>query len=463
MPTCQIAHIATNTVATTYINRNVIIIAMTDTAGIKNEWDLSCLLGKPGSEEEEVKKNQYEVACAGFVKKWKKRDDYLKRPSALASALSDYEKLVRKYSGGGDVGYYYALKTFLDQSDPALKAKYNKMQDLVTKNDNELEFFTHRISKIPEKKQKNFLEAPQLFPYKHFLELLFLEAKYLLTEDEEKILNLMSPTSYSNWVRMTSDFLAKNEAEVLNEKGKKVTKAFSEIWNDIADKNKQVRDSAVVEFNRIVKENTDVAENELNSIFQTKKVSDELRKMDRPDLARHLADDIDTSAVDALIEAVESRFDISKKYYKLKAQLMGVKKLKYNERTVEYGAFNKKFKYEEAVELVGKAFKRLDGEFYYIFKEMVENGKIDVYPKKGKESSELCVTLLKDKPTYILLNHSGKLIDVTTLAHEMGHAINDELIKKQQNALNLFTPVSTAEVASIFMQDFVLDEVSGFL
>jgi oligoendopeptidase F len=182
--------------------------------------------------------------------------------------------------------------------------------------------------------------------------------------------------------------------------------------------------------------------------------------MDRPDLSRHVDDDIDSKAVDSLIESVASRFDISKKYYRLKAQLIGVKKLKYHERTVEYGIFNKKFSYVESVKLVEKALRKLDGEFYYIFKDMVENGRIDVYPKKEKESSEMCVTLLKDKPTYILLNHSGKLVDVVTLAHEMGHAINEELTKKHQNALNMFTPVSTAEVASTFMQDFILDEVA---
>lgn len=427
----------------------------------KKEWDLSCLLTEGGEKEEEAKKADYIKATEDFVKKWEKRTDYLERPSVLKQALDEFEKLSGRYSGGGDVGYYYALKNILDQNDPKLKAKLNKISELVTKTENDLAFFTHRVAKIPEKKQKTFLTAPELLEYKHFLELLFLESKYLLTESEEKILNLTSQTSYSNWVKMTSDFLTRQEGKVLNEKGGLVTKHFSEIWNDLTDRNKQVRDSAAAEFNRIVKENSDVAEAEINSIFQAKKVTDELRKMERPDLSRHLADDIDTTTVDALLEAVESKFDISKRYYKLKSQLFGVKKLQYHERTVEYGKLTKKFTYEKTVGLVGNVFRNLDSEFFYIFKDMVENGKIDVYPKKGKESSEMCVTLLKDRPTYILLNFSGKLNDVVTLAHEMGHAINDELIKNHQNALNMMTPVSTAEVASTFMQDFVLDLVAG--
>lgn len=441
-------------------NIDGILAYMTDTKPITTEWNLSFLLTSGDVSEEEAKKRSYVEESDKFVKTWKHRTDYLTNPSVLKKALDDYEKFSGSYAGGGEVGYYYVLKNFLDQNDPEIRAKLNKIQDLVTKTENNLQFFTHRVSKIKEKDQGKFLASPELLDYKHFLEVLFIEAKYLLSEDEEKILNLMSSTSYSNWVKMTSDFLVKSEAKVMNERGRMVTKSFGEIWNDVADRNKKVRDSAARAFNKIIKNHVDTAETEINSILQTKKIDDELRKMERPDLARHLTDDIDSSAVDSLIDAVESRFDISKRYYKLKARLNKVRKLKYHERTVEYGVFKKKFSFDESVELVGSALKKLDGEFFYLFRDMVENGKIDAFPRKGKESSEFCVSLLKNKPTYILLNHSGKLNDVTTLAHEMGHAINDEIIKKHQNALNIFTPLSTAEVASTFMQDFVLDELS---
>ena len=434
---------------------------MTALNGIKTEWDLTELLKEYGGREESEKKNTYSEDYGAFVSKWEKRSDYLEKPQTLKKALDEFEKLMEKHAGGGEVGFYYVLKNFLNQNDAEIKAGLNKIQDLATKKENEIEFFTHRISKIPENKQKQFLESPYLTEYKHFLETLFLESKYLLNEDEEKILNIFSSTSYGNWTKMTSDFLSRGEGRIFNSEGKKVTKSFSEIWNELNDKDKKVRDSAAKEFNRILAENVDVAESEINSILQYKKVSDELRKMERPDLSRHVSDDMDSGAVDSLVEAVESRFDISKNYYKLKAKLMGVKKLKYHERTVEYGNFKKKYSFEESAELVGKTLARLDGEFFYIFKDMVEGARIDVFPRKGKESSEFCATLLKHKPTYILLNHSGKLNDVITLAHEMGHAINDVLIKKHQNSLNLLTPVSTAEVASTFMQDYVLNELSG--
>jgi oligoendopeptidase F len=66
---------------------------------------------------------------------------------------------------------------------------------------------------------------------------------------------------------------------------------------------------------------------------------------------------------------------------------------------------------------------------------------------------------LISQPTYILLNHTGKLHDVLTLAHELGHGINNELMREKQNALNFGAPLSTAEVASTFMEDFVFQEL----
>ncbi|MCL4415499.1 MAG: M3 family metallopeptidase, partial [Actinobacteria bacterium] len=101
----------------------------------------------------------------------------------------------------------------------------------------------------------------------------------------------------------------------------------------------------------------------------------------------------------------------------------------------------------------------LDFEFADIYTGFNQNRQIDIYPKKGKRGGAFCSYWLISQPTYILLNYTDKLRDVTTLAHESGHGINNELIKKKQNALNFGTPTSTAEVASTFMEDFVLQEI----
>jgi len=402
----------------------------------------------------EVVKKSYQ-----FINKWKNRKDYLKYPDILRQALDDYERWKRIYGTDGDEGYYFWLRTAQNQNNPHLKAKYNKVENVSKKIENDIQFFYLSISKISKRRQNIFLESACLRPYMHFLERIFAESRYLLSEPEERILNLKSSPSHSNWVRMTSSFLSKEMREVINEKGGTETLTFAEILSLMNSHNKKVRDSASNAFNDIMYQYVDVAESEINAILQNKKIDDELRQVPRPDLTRHINDDIDSEIVDTLVKAVSDRFDISSQFYALKAKLLKVKKLKYHERNVEIGDINKKYSFHKSTKIIYKVLQALDNEFVEIFTRFLEHGQFDVYPRKGKTSGAFCAHNLISQPTYILLNHTNKLRDILTLGHELGHGINNELIKKKQHALNFGTPTSTAEVASTFMEDFVLQEI----
>ncbi|HIG95254.1 MAG TPA: M3 family oligoendopeptidase [Nanoarchaeota archaeon] len=422
----------------------------------KNEWDFTSLTKEKNFEDKRI---DWQKATKNFISKWKGRTDYLEDVLVLKEALDDYELWKRDYGAEYDEIFFYWLKTKIDENNSEIKAKFNSVEEFAKKIENDMAFFVLNIAKISKKNQKIFLNSDVLNEYKHFLEKLFAESKYLLSEKEEKILNLKSASSYSSWVKMTSGFLSKEERKVFDEEGKKVLKSYSELSSLISSKNKKVRDEAGKALNDILEKYVDVAKEELNAILADKKINDELRGMKRPDFARHLSDDIDSEVVDVLIKSVSSKFYISRRYYELKAKLLGQKKLEYHERNVEYGKVVKKFSYDDSCLLVENVFGKLDKKFVKIFKNFIDNGLIDVYPRKNKHSGAFCVHFLKKQPTYILLNHTDKLHDVLTFAHELGHGINNELMKEKQNSLNFNTPLVTAEVASTFMENFVLDEL----
>jgi len=422
-------------------------------------WNLKHLFRNDNDPKIAGKRKIIEENSYKFINAWKKRKDYLKEPFVLRQALDSYEAWKKDFSSDGDEGYYFWLRTTQDQNDPKLKAQFNTIEHFSKKIENDIQFFSLRIAKIPVSRQRKFLGYRGLKDYRHYLERLFAESKFLLSEPEEKIMNLQSSTSYSNWVKMTASFLSREERMVLLENGQKESRPFPVIASLMNNRNKKVRDTASRRFNDILEKNADIAEAEINSVLACKKTDDEIRGIPRPDIARHISDDIDTEIVDALISAVSDRFDISAKYYALKARLMKVKRLRYHERNVEYGKINKKYTYHESTKLVRKVFKNLDPRFYEIFDKFLISGQFDVFPRKGKVSGAFCAHQLLSQPTYILLNHTDRLNDVLTLAHELGHGINNELIREKQNALNFGTPTSTAEVASTFMEDFVLQEI----
>lgn len=428
----------------------------------QDTWNLSPLFS--GDANPRILKNldHARMESYRFINKWKSRTDYLEIPKVLKEALDEYESWAKHYGTNGDAGYYINLRLHQEQNNPKLRALANKIKDKSVIITNDIQFFTHNIAKIPQKDQSKFLKSAYLKDYKHFLESLFKEAKYLLTDAEEKILNLTDTTAHTNWIKMTSNFLAKEERHVLDENANKTEtkKNLAEILSLLSSKDKIVRDTAAKAINEIFEKYVDTAENELNSILDYKKTIDDLRKLPRPDTARHLNDDMDTKVIDTLVNAVSEKFDVTQSYYELKAKLLGVKKLEYHERNVEYGTLSTQYKFAESTNLVSKTLQKLDPEFYQIFQDLLSSARFDVFPKKDKTSGAFCTHGSKIQPTYILLNHTNKLPDVLTLAHETGHAIHNELIRQKQNELNFGTSLAIAETASTFMEDFVLQEVA---
>jgi oligoendopeptidase F len=423
-----------------------------DFSKVKTQWDL--LLVMPGNSDAAVKADLEETArsCRKFITKWSARNDYLEDSATLKIALDEYELLQRDHGVSGRAGYYFLLRTCLDQNDTEMRAKYNQVSEQTLKIASELEFFESRLAKVDPTHQKKFLKTPELDQYRHWMEKLFTEGKYRLSELEERIMVLKSQTSYENWVKMTESFIASEE---LNGKN------FSKLTASLSSKKAGLRAKAACGVSSILAKYAKTAEAEINSLLSDKKTNDELRGFTRADQSVHLDDDIESEVVDQMLAAVEEAYSISHDYYKLRSQLMGLPKIKYHERNVGIGKLDKKFSFEKSVKIENKTLEFLDPELTKIFKSFLYEGRIDAFSRKGKTNSEFCISSLKTLPTYILLNHEGKIDDMATLAHEMGHGIGDEFRKSSQNSLNQSVPYCLEEIASIFFEDFALDTISN--
>lgn len=427
---------------------------------LPTSWNLSPLFKSDSDPAIKKELERAQIETEHFVNKWKNRTDYLENTKSLLEALRDYERWITDTGTVGKTGYYFWLRLEQEENNPKLKAMASKIQDQARKLSNDTEFFLNRLSKISPAQQKEFLAEEKLKHFHTFLTDLFKTAKYVLSEAEEKILTLKGGPAHGRWVSMTSNLLAKEERVVMDDKGKKSAKPWTEIIALASSKKKRVRDEAARAFNDILARQLDPAEHEINAILDNKKTGDMLRGFSRPDESRHISDNIDTEVIDVMLKEVEKRFDIAKRFYKLKAKLLKQKTLAYHERNVPYGTLPEGISYEEAVEKVGCILKDLDDELYDIYKDFVSSGKIDVYPKKDRSGGAFCAHDMITQPTYILLNHNGKYQDVLTIAHEVGHGINNELIKKKQSAIYFGTPTSTAEVASTFIEDYVFDKLT---
>ena len=432
---------------------------MNENIDIKTIWDLTDLYENEHDPKieldfEEVK-NDYEA----FVKKWVSRNDYLSDAKVLLELLNESEVLSRKHiETGGKPWYYFWLRRQLDDKDQLVKQKFNQLDEVSLQIDNKLLFMSLNLSKIPEAKQKEFLSNDSLSEYHHFLEKLFLTGKYTLSEKEEQLVNIFTKPGYVNWMDVVSEFLSKEEAKVFVDENKKEIQTLDQLFSLFKSPIKKVRDGAAKRAYEILNKHADLATAEMNSILSFNDSLKSLKKFERVDSPRHLNDDISSSVVDALIEAVNSNGKQALRLRSLRAKIMCVTKLKSYERSVELGKSTKKISVKESINIVDKALSNLDRDFGNLFRTMLTSGRIDFLPRKGKTSGGFCVSFSNTSSVYILVNHTNILRDVTTLAHEMGHALNFELSKKQKN-VNYDVPLSTAEVASTFMEDFVFEEL----
>lgn len=423
-------------------------------------WDLSDLYSGLDDPRIQEDNKAFLDAHIQFAEKWQANSAYLEDAEILKEALDDLEKLNFEHAELKSA-YFVYLKLQLDLSNAELKGLLEKYLDIEKEAMNRVRFFQISLGKIAEPKQTEFLQDEGLKVYKHFLERAFSRAKYLLSDGEERVA-LEYSTAVQAWGRMRETLLNGEEFEFESKDKGLVKIGYGQVMDYFQSQDKEERDRAAKLIQEFCAKYAPILEHELNGVLSAKKASDKLRGYEFPAQARHVSDDMPSSVVEALQVAVTEGFDISREFYKLKAKLLKQEKLGYHERSVPVilpNSDQEKFEYAKALELTYETFNDLDPEFGEVVLDFAKNGRIDVFPQVNRRDGAFCIDAGKNLPSYVLLTHADKLRNVLTLAHELGHAANNALMAKTQNSLNYGSPLSTAEVASTFMEDFVFQKL----
>ncbi|MEI6462608.1 MAG: M3 family metallopeptidase [bacterium] len=403
--------------------------------------------------------NEFKKESKALAKKWSNNDLYLTDPKALLKLMDQVNKFEEDYAYGGKPAYYIDLMHFLDSQNTEILGLYNLAQNYLIEASNDLHFITMKLSGLSEKQQNIFLKDKTLTKYHKYLRDIFKFSIHVLPEKEQNIVNELSDLSSGAWNRMLTGILSNEEALIEDAKGKEKKYNFEKIIDLFNSKDKVLRDNASKAFNKILGKYTKVAEAEFNATLGYKEKIDKIKGFSLPEEERLLSDDVESKIVDNLREVIKENIDIPRRYYKVKAKLLGLKKLGYHERGLEYEKGLKTYTLDTSINEISRVFESIDIEFKDIFNGFINTNKVDTESKKGKSGGAFCFHSNTKTPTYILMNYHNKLEDLLTLAHESGHGINNELIKKEQMGIYLSTPPSTAEIASTFFEDTVVNDL----
>ncbi len=414
----------------------------------KTEWNLGLMYSSPKDPKIEKDVVAIEKAIAAFAKKYAKNDKYLSDANSLLKALADYEALDEFQSPM----FYLYLFLDINSGNKDAEAAKNRISQRLTAAGNQIVFFRIALGKITKEKQKAFLTDSRLAKYRYFLERIFISSKHNLTEAEEKIMSLKSLTSHELWVSGQQNVLGK---QTIIFKGKEMP--YSEASQKIKDLPLKDRHALHDIVSEKLKSISDFAESEINAIVIDKKVNDELRGYKKPYSATVMGYQNDEKEVESLVKTVTDHFSISHRFHKIKAEMLGLKKMLYSDRGAAVGSAKKKIPFAEGLDIVRRSFAKANPEYEKILMSYLERGQIDVFPKKGKRSGAYCWGNI-NLPTYVLLNHTDNLNSVSTFAHEMGHAIHGEYSKTQPPIYQGHS-IAVAEVASTLFENFAFDEV----
>lgn len=366
-------------------------------------------------------------------------------PTFLLKAVKELESISEQT--GKLISYAY-LMFATDTSNTKHGAFLQSIQEKTTEIRKHLMFFELEWIALPDEIANHLLEDEVLSRYSHFLQSERRYKPHKLNEPEEKILDEKANTGSRAFMRLFDEVINNIRFKVkLDSRIKHLSEAETLALLYDTDRNK--RKAGAIGLTKGLKENAHVLTYIFNILVQDHTSNDRLRSFTDPMASRHLDNEIDKPTVDALMTSCEKNFDMVEKYYNLKKRLLGLKKFHDYDRYSPIFPERKTIGYKESKEIVLEAFGLLSPRMAEIAKEFFDNSWIDAELRSGKRGGAFSHSTVPSVHPYVFLNYTGRLRDVMTLAHELGHGIHQYLSRKQ-GYFQCHTPLTTAETASVF-------------
>lgn len=379
-----------------------------------------------------------------------------KAPAALGqrldAAIGLYEVGTNALFG---VGAYASLSASTARDNPAWAKFEGDFRAKAAQIGAETLWFTLEINQLEDEELEAALSAhAPAARWRPWLRRVRLSRPHELSADLERLMIDRGP-GVANWVRLYDETLAKLTAKVGTE-----TLTLPEALNRLSDPDAGQRKRAAQGLAKALEARTSTLALCLNTLAYEKQVDDRWRKYPDPAASRHLANEVDADAVEALVEAVTEAYPaVSHRYYALKAKVMGRKSLDYWDRNAPLDtAPPRLYGWDEAQAIVLDSFAALAPRFADTAQTFFRQPWIDARPRAGKQSGAYSHPVAADRHPYVFMNYMGERRDVLTLAHELGHAVHQTLCAPLGTLL-ADTPLTLAETASIFGEGLVFERL----
>ena len=415
-------------------------------------WDLEPLLAQPtsagnGAAGVESLLDDAQRRADAFAAQHAGKVATLDGP-ALARAMTDLAALQELI---GRAGSYAMLRFATATADPERGALLQRVQERGTQIETTLIFFELEWAALDDERAAALLVHDGLEFCRHHLRAARRYRPHLLSEPEERILAEKSLTSSSAWTRLFEEQAAAIEVTLPDgEQPVALELALARLFSP----DREQRRTAAEAVTEALQPGLRVRGYVLNTLLAEKMVDDRLRSYPHWLASRNLANEASDESVAALIEAVRSRYELPRRWYRLKAQLLGVDRLADYDRMASVTDEDESIPWATAKEMVLDSFADFAPELAATARAFFDDRRIDAPVRPGKRGGAFCAYTVPGAAPYVLLNYTSRRRDVLTLAHELGHGVHAALAR-HQGVFHFATPLTLAETASVFGETLV--------
>jgi oligoendopeptidase F len=418
-------------------------------------WSLADLLPTPDHDTIRDRLEHLERSTAEFEARRGDLQETME-PALFHEILLAYEALVQEINVISAYGHLW----FSSDTQSAEALSYlNRTEQLLTQISNRTLFFTLWWKALPEAAAERLLpQGEAQADYRHYLQDRRRWRPYTLSEEAEKIINIKDADGMAGITTLYS--ILTNRLEfTLDLDDEKVTVNRDKLMSYAYSPRPAVRAAAYQELYRVYADEATVLGQIYN--YRVRDWYNEnvgLRGFSTPIAVRNTDNDVPDEAVETLLEVTRDHRGLFQDYFRLKARLLGVERLRRYDIYAPLAESNEELPWQDAVTEVLSAFRNFHPRVADLAERVFIDGHIDSEVRKGKRGGAFCSTVLPRLTPWVLVSFTGRVRDVAELAHELGHAVHS-MLAEGHSVLTQNPCLPLAETASVFSEMLVTDRL----
>jgi oligoendopeptidase F len=422
----------------------------TDVSAADVAWDLEPLLPEPGEAGVMRLLDEADVIADSLTQQRGRIADF--DADALVTFMGELASLSDRI---GRAGNYAMLQFSTNVTDPARGALMQKVRERSTVIETKVLFFELEWAALDDARADALLADAGLAFAAHHLRSARRYRPHLLSEPEEIVLTEKDVTAAGAWTRLFEEQVSTITVDIDG-----TTVPLDAALAQLQSPDRALRKAIALAVTEGLEPGLGTRGFVFNTLLADKAISDRMRKFPSWIASRNLDNEASDESVEALIGAVQGRYDIPQRWYALKARLLGLPRIADYDRLAPLDMSESQIEWTAARDVVLDAYASFSTELSDIAARFFREPWIDAPVRPGKRPGAFCAYTVPSHHPYVMLNFTSRRRDVLTIAHELGHAAHAYLAAPQ-GVFHQSTPLTLAETASVFGETVTFGRLLG--